>query len=247
MGAASRDGMAGRSRRPGWAAAARCAASVMGGAVGGSSALRRRARPTRSRRERPTARSGTARARRAPEQVATNTLRAIPPRSLATAPACLRRAAVARCRNVSLRLPVRRQDSASQWWITPRSALVPWRRAIRATPASIVDGARCSWKTSLEDGMAVAPSFEPPVAASQQTGRRQPARVGRVSDPSSASGPVPSKGLGPDGDAGIRLQIVLYATSSPELVPWYVRRSSRMTIAPVASRSLGGRWSPGRR
>ena len=30
-------------------------------------------------------------ARRAPEQVATNTLRSIPPRSLATAPACLRR------------------------------------------------------------------------------------------------------------------------------------------------------------
>jgi len=137
MAAASRDGMAGRSRRPGWAAAARCAASVMGGAVGGSSALRRRARPTRSWLKRPTARSGTAggpaSARAGGDEHAACDTAQIP----RDGAACPRRAAVARCRNASLRLPVCRQDSASQWWITPRSALLPWRRAIRATPARI--------------------------------------------------------------------------------------------------------------
>jgi hypothetical protein len=59
-------------------------------------------------------------------------------------------------------------------------------------------------KTSLEDGMVVAPSFEPPVAAPQQTGRRQPARVGRVSDHLVGVGTCAKQGLGPDGDAGIR-------------------------------------------
>jgi len=52
--------------------------------------------------------------------------------------------------------------------------------------------------------MAVAPSFEPPVAAPQRTGRRQPARVGRVSDHLVGVGTCAEQGLGPDGDAGIR-------------------------------------------